>query len=139
MNLRVAVDALLFKRARIVADVDAGALHIMVEMLTPPSAQIGGRHARQHLPAMFFGFAYIARAGGCADDLATGAMVGVLEQNMRVRIMRVLAAVVMRRAPGDATVSESVHETLDELVTLLGGEFDGQRDHEFVGDARALG
>ena len=52
--------------------------------------------------------------------------------------MRVLAAIVVRRAPGDAALAELVHKALDEFVALLLIELDRQRDHELVGDARVL-
>ena len=138
VNLRLAIDALLFERARVVADIDAFALHEAVEMVAPHLAHIGRGRARRHFPAMLLGLAHVARTRRRADDLAAGVDIGVLEDDMRMRIVRVLAAIVVRRAPGDAAMAEFVHEASDELVTLLLIEFDRQRDHELVGDARIL-
>ena len=135
VNLRVSLDALLFERARVIADIDTGAFHEIIQVVAPHLAHIGCGRARRHFPAMLLCFAHVARARRRADDLAAGVDIGILEDDMRVGIVRVLAAVMVRRAPGDAAMAELVHEASDEFVTLLLIELDRQRDHELVGNA----
>ena len=138
VNLRVSLDALLFERARVIADIDTGAFHEFIEITAPHGPHIGCGRARRHFPAMLLGLAHVARTRRRADDLAAGVDIGVLEDDMRVGIVRVLASIMVRRAPGDAAMAELVHEASDEFVTLLLIELDRQRDHELVGDARIV-
>ncbi len=138
MNLRLAKNPLLLERARVVLHIDAFALHEAVEMVAPALAHVGGGRARRHLPAMLLGLAHVARTRRRADNLAARVDIGVLEHDMRMRIVRVFAAIVVRRAPGDAALAEFLHKALDDVVALLLIELDRQRDHELVGDARVL-
>ena len=133
-NLRLAVDPLLFERARIVADIEAGALHDLVEMIAPPLAQVVRRRPGRNLPAMLLRFANVFGAGGRADNLAAGVDIRVLENDMRMRVMRILAFFVIRRAPGDAALTEILHEGLDGFVPLFRGKLARKSDHELVAD-----
>ena len=86
-NLRLAVDPLLFQRARIVTDIEAGALHDLVEMIAPPVPQILGRRPGRDLPVMLLRLANVFEAGGRADNLASGVDIRVLEDDMRMRVL----------------------------------------------------
>ena len=99
----------------------------------------GGRRARRYFPAVLFGLAHVARTRGRADNLAARADIRVLEHDMRMRIMAILAAIVVRGAPGDTALPEFLHEGADSVIALLLAEFERQRKHELVADARALG
>lgn len=110
VNLRLSVDPLLFERAWVETHIDALALHEAVEMVAPALAHIGGGRARWHLPAMLLGLAHVARTRRGPDNLAARVDIRVLEHDMRVRIVRILAAIVVRCAPGDAPLPELLHE-----------------------------
>jgi hypothetical protein len=60
MNLRRAVDALLFERARVVAEIEPSALHAAIEIIAPFGAQLRRGRSRRRLPAMLLGLAPVA-------------------------------------------------------------------------------
>src|SRR5262249_52820433 len=121
MNAGIAIDAAVLQRARVVAHLDALALHEAVDMIAPGMAHLARRHARRNLPAVFLRFAHVLGAGGGADHFATAVDIGVLEENMHMRVVRILIFVVMRRAPWHAAAAEGLHEAVHGLMTLLGG------------------
>ena len=115
-NLRLAVDPLLFQRARIVTDIETGALHEIVNVLAPRLPQVRGRHSWRHFPAVLLSLANVFGACGRTDNLAAGVDIRVLQCDMRMRVVRVL---VMRRAPCDAAAAELLHEVVDGFVALF--------------------
>jgi hypothetical protein len=82
-------------------------------------AHIARRHAGRDLPAIFLCFAHVFGARGGADHFAAAIDIGILEEDMHMRVMCVLVFVVMRRAPGDAAAAKRLHEAMHRLVTLL--------------------
>ncbi len=123
MNLRLLVDALLFVRAVIVANIQPGLFHAAIEVLAPGHADFRAGHARRHLPAARLRLPHVMKAGRRADDLAAllARQIAVQKDHMRMRVVLVLAAVVMRRAPRDFALAEFVHEGRDRLVPLVAG------------------
>jgi len=121
MDLRGALDTLRLKGAAVDAGIDTGAGQVLVTYLLPQRPKLFGR----------------TLLAGLQVPLA-GMRIAIDDDQVQVRIARVLAGGMDRAEVGDAALGQLGGEVARERQALLRVELDRQRDDQLVADTGVL-
>lgn len=134
MNAGLAPDPLRLQRSAVDPRVNAGTRERFVADRLPPLANPHDR-LRSRQPRL----AAIAGAVGQAQHAAACLDIAIMDCDMDMRIVRVLADLVDRREPRDELAACQVgHERFDQLCPLMLVQFRRQCDPQLVQDAAVL-